>query len=65
MSVGSSLKTVRVRRRASKIYFNAFVSCQSEKSGLKVKIYEVDKKVAYTIGTPETLRKYLEYRNEQ
>ena len=46
-------------------FYNCPVYNRVVANGLKVKIYEVDKKVAYTIGTPETLRKYLEYRNEQ
>jgi len=32
------------------------------KNGLKVKIYEVSKDSVYTIGTPETLRRYLEHK---
>ena len=42
-------------------FYNCPVYNRIIKNGLKVKIHEVNKKVAYTIGTPETLREYLDH----
>jgi len=41
-------------------FYNCPVYNQIIKNGLEVKIYEVAKGDVYTIGTPETLRKYLD-----
>jgi len=42
-------------------FYNCPVYNRVIKNGLKVKIYEVNKEDAYTIGTPETLREYLDH----
>lgn len=55
-------KVGRNDREPNGEFYNCPVYNQFIANGGKVIIYEVDKKYVYTIGTPETLRRYLDHK---